>query len=129
MGNTELSVLGIIEKGIKDDIDEMITRENNLPLNNYRMQAEDAENPFNWFYRQLYEKTKGSDGRSVMKTAGIVTGKINEQCLYLVEKGKRSDSENLPTASTTIATNETQEKCHTEVTVPEKSRTQVTDDG
>ena len=46
----------IIEKLVRSDMDEMITREQNLSANIHRTHAENPDHPFNWFYQQLLEK-------------------------------------------------------------------------
>ncbi len=50
------SRLVIIEKLVRKDMDKMITKEQNLPANTYRIHAEDVDHPFNWFYLQLLDK-------------------------------------------------------------------------
>jgi hypothetical protein len=49
-------LLDIIEKLVRKDMDKMITKEQNLSTNNYRVYAEDTDHPFNWFYQQLLDK-------------------------------------------------------------------------
>ncbi|CAB3994392.1 Hypothetical predicted protein [Paramuricea clavata] len=62
----------IIEKLVRKDMDKMITKEQNLAANTYRVHAEDTDHPFNWFYQQLLDKesaknkTQAHAGQSVV---------------------------------------------------------------
>ena len=62
----------------------MITRDLNLPLNNYRKRAEDPENNFNWFYQQLFEKAKECESDST----STMTEEMKRQCEELLGKAK-----------------------------------------
>ena len=54
--------LAIIDKVVRKEMDKMVTREQNLPMNTYRIHAEDTKHPFNWFYQKLLDKSQESEG-------------------------------------------------------------------